>query len=155
MQKIKTFVKICSSSLMIGATLFSLELVAPLQAQAQMYNPIQINSSEEIKDTLSNNDIPTGMGGFARDYKINLQAGDQVAIDLTSDEFDSVITLIGADGMTVAENDDAPDGTTNSLLFMRIKEEQAGDYIIRVHAFGETGSGNFTLKVSKLCECGG
>jgi len=119
-----------------------------------MYNPIEITSSDEINDTLSDQDIPTGMGGFARDYRISLQAGDQVAIDLTSDEFDSIITLIGADGMTIAENDDAPDGTTNSLLFMRIKEEQAGDYIIRVRAFGETGSGNFILKVSRLCECG-
>jgi len=139
---------------MIGATLFGLEVVAPLQAQAQMYNPIEITSSDEINDTLSDQDIPTGMGGFARDYRISLQAGDQVAIDLTSDEFDSIITLIGADGMTIAENDDAPDGTTNSLLFMRIKEEQAGDYIIRVRAFGETGSGDFILKVSRLCECG-
>ncbi len=154
MKKIKTFVKVWSSSLMIGATLFGLEVVAPLQAQAQMYNPIEITSSDEINDTLSDQDIPTGMGGFARDYRISLQAGDQVAIDLTSDEFDSIITLIGADGMTIAENDDAPDGTTNSLLFMRIKEEQAGDYIIRVRAFGETGSGDFILKVSRLCECG-
>lgn len=154
MKKIKTFVKVWSSSLMIGATLFGLEIAAPLQAQAQMYNPIEITSSDEINDTLSDQDIPTGMGGFARDYRISLQAGDQVAIDLTSDEFDSIITLIGADGMTIAENDDAPDGTTNSLLFMRIKEEQAGDYIIRVRAFGETGSGDFILKVSRLCECG-
>jgi hypothetical protein len=155
MKKIKNFVKIWSSSLVIGATLFGLEVAAPLKVQAQaMYNPIVINSSQVINDVLSDKDIPTGQGGFARDYRITLKAGDQVAIDLLSDEFDTIVTLIGSDGMTFAENDDAPDGTTNSLLFIRIKEDQAGDYIIRVRSFGEAGSGSFSLKVSRLCECG-
>jgi hypothetical protein len=154
MKKIKTLVKVLSSSLVVGATFWALDFVAPKIVQAQdMYNPIPINSNEEINDILSDEDIPTGQGGFARDYKISLQAGDQVAIDLTSDQFDTVVTLISADGMTFAENDDAPDGTTNSLLFVRIKEEQAGDYIVRVRSFGETGSGDFALKVSRLCEC--
>ncbi|MEQ8956369.1 MAG: PPC domain-containing protein, partial [Coleofasciculus sp. C2-GNP5-27] len=93
-------------------------------------------------------DIPTGEGGFARDYTIELSAGDQVAIDLISDSFDTIVTLLASDGSTIAENDDGPDGTTNSLLFSRITE--SGTYIIRVRAFGETGGGPFTLKVTRL-----
>lgn len=42
----------------------------------------------------------------------------------------------------------ASDGTSNSLLFTRIAE--TGNYIIRVRSFGETGVGNFKLKVTKL-----
>lgn len=121
----------------------------PLAVKAQkLYNPIPLSPNNEISDTLSEDDIPTGEGGFARDYAIQLEEGDQVAIDLVSEDFDAIIILMAADGTTISENDDGPDGSTNSLLFSRITE--SGKYIIRVRAFGETGSGKFTLKVSRL-----
>ncbi len=114
----------------------------------KLYNPIAITNDGEIADTLSEQDIPTGEGGFARDYLIELNQGDQIAIDLTSEDFDAIVILMAADGSTVAENDDGPDGSTNALLFSRITE--TGRYIIRVRAFGETGSGKFTLKITRL-----
>ncbi|MCC0176538.1 PPC domain-containing protein [Waterburya agarophytonicola K14] len=120
----------------------------PTQAQSKIYDPPSITSEETISDILTENDIPTGEGGFARDYHVQLDKGDQVAIDLTSDNFDSMVMLIAADGSKVAENDDGPDGTTNSLLFSRITE--AGKYIVRVRAFGDTSGGKFTLKLTKL-----
>ena len=121
---------------------------SPVKAQQKLYNPIPLPSTDEISDTLTDGDIPTGEGGFARDYSVQLEEGDQVAIDLLSDEFDTMIVLLAADGSTIAENDDGPDGTTNSLLFARITE--GGNYIIRVRAFGETGSGQFKLKLTRL-----
>ena len=120
----------------------------PAKAESKIYNPPSITSEKEISDTLTENDIPTGDGGFARDYFIQLEKGDQVAIDLVSDNFDSMVMLIAEDGATVAENDDGPDGTTNSLLFSRITE--AGKYIVRVRAFGDTSGGEFTLKLTRL-----
>lgn len=120
----------------------------PLAAQSKIYDPPSITSEEIISDTLTENDIPTGEGGFARDYYVELEKGDQVAIDLSSDNFDSMVVLIAADGAKVAENDDGPDGTTNSLLFSRITE--GGKYIVRVLAFGDTSGGKFTLKLTKL-----
>ena len=123
-------------------------LALPVQAQTKMYDPPSINSGKTISDTLTENDIPTGEGGFARDYHVELQKGDQVAIDLISDNFDSMVMLIADDGATIAENDDGPDGTTNSLLFSRINEP--GTYIVRVRAFGETSGGKFSLKVTRL-----
>ncbi|AFY78597.1 MAG: PPC domain-containing protein [Hydrococcus sp. C42_A2020_068] len=120
----------------------------PVKAQEKLYNPLPMPTNSEISDKLTERDIPTGEGGFARDYFVQLEEGDQVAIDLTSDDFDSIIVLLAADGSTVAENDDGPDGSTNSLLFARITE--TGNYIIRVRAFGETGSGNFKLKMTRL-----
>jgi hypothetical protein len=120
----------------------------PVKAQEKIYNPIPIPSNYEVSDTLTDKDIPTGEGGFARDYNVQLEKGDQVAIDLSSEEFDSILVLLGADGATVAENDDGPDGSTNSLLFARINE--TGNYIVRVRAFGETGSGKFKLKLTRL-----
>jgi Bacterial pre-peptidase C-terminal domain len=140
---------------------FSLPLVAPvaalavgmsaLTANAQtstLYNPINLPSTNEISDTLTDKDIPTGFGGFARDYVVTLQEGDQVAIDLTSDEFDTIVTLIAPDGSTLGENDDGPDGSTNSLLFSRISTP--GNYIVRVRPYGGQGTGSFVLKVTRL-----
>lgn len=133
----------------VPATLLVLGIsAATVRAQTQLYNPIALPSNNEITDALSEKDIPTGQGGFARDYAVTLNAGDNVAIDLTSDSFDTIVTLLAKDGSTVAENDDGPDGSTNSLLFTRIKD--AGTYIVRVRAFGETAGGQFNLKVTRL-----
>jgi hypothetical protein len=107
-----------------------------------------LSSGEARVDTLSEQDIPTGDGGFFRDYQVNLQAGDNVAIDLESNEFDPIVSLIKPDGTPLGDNDDAPGGGTNSLLFTRIKE--SGAYIVRVRSFGETGGGEFTLTVTRL-----
>lgn len=128
--------------LLITSSLF------PVKAQSSLYNPISLPMNQEINDELSAEDIPTGEGGFARDYYVDLESGDQISIDLKSDDFDTLVRLIASDGTTVAENDDGPDGTTNSLLFTRMSE--SGRYIIRVRAFGETGGGDFTLKITRL-----
>ena len=137
----------CALSLGVTGSAIAI-LGLPATAQQKIYDPVPISSNKEISDTLSEKDIPTGEGGFARDYYMELEAGDQIAIDLTSEEFDTMVTLIAADGSTVAENDDGPDGTTNSLLFSRITEN--GKYIIRVRAFGETSGGKFQLKLTRL-----
>lgn len=117
-------------------------------AQSRIYTPISLTSGKEVADILSDADIPTGQGNFARDYSIQLQSGDQISIDLSSDNFDTIVTLMTTRGETVSENDDGPDGTTNSLLFTRIGKP--GSYIVRVKAFGETVGGPFKLKLTKL-----
>jgi hypothetical protein len=139
----------CYGVLITGTVLYSIGWqILPAKAETKIYTPVSITSEQEISDILTEDDIPTGEGGFARDYYVQLQEGDQVAIDLSSENFDTMVTLIAGDGATVAENDDGPDGTTNSLLFSRITE--AGKYIIRVRAFGETSGGKFTLKLTRL-----
>jgi hypothetical protein len=117
------------------------------EASAQMYSPSSL-SSEEIKDTLSTSDIPTGTGGFARDYTVELETDDQITIDAASEEFDTLVTLMDVNGIVVNENDDGPDGSTNSLLFARIRE--AGKYTIRVRSYEGGGAGTFSLKLTRL-----
>jgi subtilisin-like proprotein convertase family protein len=135
--------------LIIPITLLTMGIwIKTASAQNKLYSPIPLTNFTEISDTLSNKDIPTGQGGFARDYSVKLNQGDNLAVDLSSENFDTMITLLAPNGSTVLENDDAPDGTSNSLLFTRITE--TGTYIIRVRSFGETGVGNFKLKVTKL-----
>lgn len=117
-------------------------------SQNRLYSPISITPGKSINDQLTKNDIPTGQGGFARDYVIQLQAGSHITIDLTSSSFDTIVYLIASDGTTVAENDDGSDGSTNSLLFTRIAK--TGTYYIRARSFGEAAGGQFTLKVTLL-----
>ncbi|MBD1875059.1 PPC domain-containing protein [Nodosilinea sp. FACHB-131] len=138
-------------NLLLPLALTTLALTSlPAKAQTTVYSPISLPASREVNDALSNSDIPTGTGGFARDYTVNLEAGDQVAVDVTSEEFDTLVILMNKDGVTVGENDDGPDGTTNSLLFARIGE--SGTYTVRVSAYAGQGAGNFYLKVARLRE---
>jgi Bacterial pre-peptidase C-terminal domain len=123
-------------------------LVCSGAALAQsLYNPIPLPSSNSLKDVLSEKDIPMG-GGFARDYSVKLQAGDQVAIDLLSESFDPLVMLLSSDGETIGENDDASEGGTDALLFVRITK--TGSYTLRVRSFGESKGGNFSLKLTRL-----
>lgn len=132
--------------LAVAGTVAGLTVAA--QAQAMLYNPEPLPIEDEFSDTLSDKDIPTGQGGFARDYRLDLEAGDRVEMILTSDSFDTIIKLISSDGTTIAENDDGPDGTTNSLLFTRIQTSDT--YTVRVQAFGKASGGPFVLKVTRL-----
>lgn len=119
-----------------------------IPAANRVYRPLSLTPGDLVKDALSDKDIPTGKGSFARDYLVSLQKGDQVAIDLTSENFDTVVTLMTLNGSTLGENDDGPDGGTNSLLFMRIP--QSGSYIVRVQAFGQAKGGKFNLGLTRL-----
>ncbi|MBO3463784.1 PPC domain-containing protein [Aetokthonos hydrillicola Thurmond2011] len=146
----KAFAVVLREVTIIPATLLTIciSATATFGQVGKLYSPIPLPPSNEVSDTLSDKDIPTGQGGFARDYTVKLFKGDNLAIDLNSDSFDTMLTLLGPDGSTVAENDDGPDGTSNSLLFTRIT--QTGTYIVRVRSFGETGGGSFKLKVTRL-----
>lgn len=148
----KVFVAGFQALLIVPVTVLAIGMTAKVSFgqgnQSQLYNPIPLTHSNELTDTLSEEDIPTGQGGFARDYTLPLKKGDNLVIDLSSESFDTIITLLAPNGVTLVENDDGPDGSSNSLLFTRINEE--GTYIIRVRSFGETGVGEFKLKVTKL-----
>ncbi len=137
-----------STELRYPQALWAAETPPSLAPAGNVYHPIPLPSSLAIEDTLTERDIPTGKGGFARDYTVELKEGDQIAIDLVSDSFDTLVTLMAPNGTTLGENDDGPDGGTNSLLFMRIS--QTGSYIVRVQAFGRAKGGPFMLKLTRL-----
>jgi hypothetical protein len=111
-------------------------LAAEQPPKQPVYTPLPLTLGQDLTDTLSDRDIPTG------------QAGDQIAVDLVSEVFDPMVILMTKEGIPIAENDDGPDGTPNSLLFMRIVK--SGVYIIRVRSFGETTGGAFKLTVTPL-----
>jgi hypothetical protein len=101
----------------------------------------------KVTDTLSDRDIPTGQKGFAKDYKIKVTADDRLEIAVNSTAFDTVVTLLNAEGNAIAENDDGDVGS-DSLLFVKIPK--SGIYTVRVQSFGGSRGGKFTLTVTRL-----
>jgi hypothetical protein len=145
---LKPFLLRLSCVLPVAAFTLGLGIMPAFAQRSPLYNPIPLPSSNQVTDTLSNRDIPTGDGGYARDYVVSLEEGEQVVMDLVSDQFDTILTLIGPQGTTLGQNDDGPDGTTNSQLFLRIPS--TGNYVVRVSPFGGQGAGDFTLQVTRL-----
>ena len=118
------------------------------EARSQLYKPPSLQFDRSISEQLSNRDIPTGQGGFARDYVITCNAGDRLTITVTSTAFDPMVAVIAPDGSTIAENDDSEDGTTNAALSLTMP--QSDRYTIRVQNFGQSTGGNFQLQVNRL-----
>lgn len=83
-----------------------------------------------------------------REYPLPMEAGDVVAIIMTSEDFDTVLTLIGPDGEEVAFNDDFG-GTLNSrIVYMA---DTSGDYTILSKSFDGAG-GDFDIQVRPATE---
>jgi hypothetical protein len=82
--------------------------------------------------------------GLDIDYTILLTAGREAIITITSDDFDTTLTLLDADGQEILFDDDGGSGT-NSLL--RYTPTADGLFTIRVGAFSLSQRGNFTLSV--------
>ncbi|MEM6521885.1 MAG: tetratricopeptide repeat protein [Cyanobacteria bacterium P01_D01_bin.71] len=83
-----------------------------------------------------------------QEYPLAMEAGDVVAIIMTSEDFDTVLTLLGPDGEEVAFNDDYG-GTLNSRIVYTAAD--SGDYTIQSKSFDGEG-GNFNIEVRPATE---
>ena len=84
----------------------------------------------------------------SREYSLELETGDVVAIVMTSEDFDTVLTLLGPDGEEVAFNDDFG-GTLNSQIIY--SAPTAGNYTIVTQSFDGEG-GDFAIEVRPATE---
>jgi len=83
-----------------------------------------------------------------REYPLTMEAGDVVAIIMTSEDFDTVLTLVGPDGEEVAFNDDYG-GTLNSRIVYTA--DAGGDYTIVTKSYDGQG-GDFNIEVRPATE---
>ncbi|NUN65885.1 peptidase [Pseudanabaena biceps] len=135
----------------VGCAIASLScgrLPVAAQVRSAIYKPAPIAIGLDVKDTLTDKDIPTGQKGFARDYAIAAEKDERLEITVISSSFDTVLSLLDSKGEVIAENDDAAGDSTNSLVFFKVR--QSGNYIVRVSSFGGSSGGKFTLTVNKL-----
>ena len=82
-------------------------------------------------------------GGSPVDHPLTVADGGQVTIEVVSDDFDTVLVLLDADGELVASDDDGA-GNTNS----RIRTDlTSGEYTVRVQPWSDFEDGGYTLSV--------
>lgn len=86
------------------------------------------------------------------EYTINLSAGDVIVIDLSSDDFDTLVKVQDANGNELARNDDGGEGFNSLLTF----EASTNDtYTIVVTSFFNNTVGEYTLSVRAGTSSGG
>ncbi len=78
-------------------------------------------------------------------YRFTAAAGDTITVAAEAD-FDGLLELRSEDGTLLTQDDDS--GTGLNPLIEGFVLENAGDYLIVLTSFGETGRGAYTLTVS-------
>ena len=86
-------------------------------------------------------------GSFYDSYPLEGKAGESFSIYLESDEFDSFVALVDAQGNIVQQNDDISQEDSNSRIRVNLPED--GVYNIIVNTYDEGGTGNYVLTVSR------
>jgi hypothetical protein len=95
---------------------------------------------------------PDADGRRYDDYLVRFEAGQTRYISLEAEAFDATVQLLTAAGRdrdppeTVDGDDDAGAGF-NSLMAFRA--EEAGDYVVRVGAYGQDAAGPYRLWISQ------
>jgi len=101
----------------------------------------------ELTRNDSNN--PTRDGKFADDYRFdNLSPGQQLQLNLNSDDFDTFLQLVDErTGRVITEDDDAGDNRNSRLSFT---VQPNINYIVRATSYAPGETGNYTISSGKL-----
>ncbi|WP_299171445.1 PPC domain-containing protein [uncultured Brevundimonas sp.] len=88
-------------------------------------------------------------GQRAEFYRFTAEAGQRVAVELSSKDFDTYLTLRRAsDNSVLAQDDDGAGSGTDSRIAQTL--ETAGDYVIEARALSGDGEGRFVLKLTEV-----
>lgn len=115
--------------------------------------PVTAMAEAETLGTVNNgrfnNSVPTIGGAHYRDYRIRLNAGQDIVLRMDSPDFDSVIRVFEAgreDGDALAMNDDFGGSLNSGLLF---RAPRTGTYTVRATELSH-GDGGYTLRATIL-----
>jgi hypothetical protein len=78
-------------------------------------------------------------------YEINLEAGQQITVTMSSSAFDTYLSLLRGPGDQLVDNDDGAEGQTDSRLSYRA--QAPGRYFIAATSFGAAKQGPYRLQV--------
>jgi hypothetical protein len=112
--------------------------------QVEPSTPIQFGAS--IQGQLEQQDAKSE-GKVQDRYRLTAQRGERVRIDLSSPDFDTLLTLQLPDGTILSNDDHGNETGTNSRLETVLAE--AGDYIIAVTSYGESEKGKYQLALNR------
>ncbi|MEM1081866.1 MAG: PPC domain-containing protein, partial [Pseudomonadota bacterium] len=126
--------------ILIANSLFGSEAGAFTISVTELSNEVVANFEGE----LTMGDTRAYDGSIIDSHQFDGNAGDAVVIELTSDDFDTVLYVSNPDGSNLAEQDDSMDGT-NSIVSLTLTE--TGTYTLFVTSFGnDTGRYQITVR---------
>lgn len=132
------------SALEEGEGLYTLAVADAPPAPAA--KPISVGDTVEAE--LGESSGLNDEGQSAEFYRFAASAGQTVAIEMGSKDFDTHLTLRNAAGDLIAEDDDGAGSGTDSRISVTL--ENAGEYVIEARAFDDDETGRFTLKLSEI-----
>lgn len=101
-----------------------------------------VSPGYEHEGTLSDGD-PVLADGYAHAWELHGNAGESLAIELISEEFDSYLYMTGPGVGLLSDDDDA--GNLDSRIEVTLPE--TGTYRIVVTTFGDYGTGAYRLRI--------
>lgn len=113
-----------------------------------------IGSGQPINGNLSNSDCRSlyNAESYADRFTFDAAAGQEIAIQLRSSQFDTFLTLISPSGEIIAQNDDDPfSGGSRIPLGGFVVAPVNGRYTIEVSALDASATGNYTLELKTGC----
>lgn len=107
-------------------------------------SPISTNGSlvSGILDRTSN--ILESDRSYFNAYTFEAEQGEQIAIDMLSNEIDAYLILIDPDGRDIAQNDDGGDGTNARLVAIASK---SGTYTVLANSYAPGETGRYQIRV--------
>ena len=112
--------------------------------EAPRSTPIRIGAS--VQGNLDRNDQAVG-DKYQELYRRTAQRGERVRINLSSSDFDTVLTLQTPDGTMLSNDDHGEETGTNSRIETVLAE--GGDYLIGVTSYGDGETGRYRLALEQ------
>ncbi len=102
----------------------------------------------DVQGQLQDNDaVDPVKGEPCKTYMVKLKKGKAYAIDMASTDFDSYLRLEDAKGKQLAEDDDSGGRLNAQIVF---NPDADGNFKVIATRLGNSGTGNFTLKVQAI-----
>jgi hypothetical protein len=111
--------------------------------------PVAIPSLLSVEGVLEKGDqvIPAD-SSFYDTYTIEGSAGQEIKIDLVSQDFDTYLAILDPTGKIIAENDDLAQGNSNSQITLKLPSD--GSYRLIVNSYSDQGQGKYTITANTL-----
>lgn len=120
-------------------------------AEPRYPNPLELAIAPLRQEfgNLENTDATLPADGSVYDiYSFTGQAGQTVAIDLESAEFDTYLFLFNPRDAQIADNDDVSDRSSNSRIVVNLPCD--GTYRVMVNSYNPESRGRYTLSIYDL-----
>ena len=99
-----------SGTIVVGGQTFTIN-----QAGGGVCAPAPISLNQTINGNLTTSACPLGDGTFYNAYSFTANAGQQIAVSMTSSDFDTFLLLNRPDGTTLATDDDSGGGFNSRI----------------------------------------